>query len=708
MPPGDRPISRGHGRPTAWPDGGEAGRHRQANHTSRARNESRRSCPACTSRRACRWKTGRSSCGGSSAASRNTASRTSAIIPSSPNSRSPIPQSRNAYRVRIRGPRVGDNHCSCPDFATNTLGTCKHIEFTLAALERKRGGAAALRAGFQPPYSEVYLQYGARREVRFRPAATARPNWLGRGAIFRTGRGAEAGGLRPFRGSFWPRRAGSSTTCAAATTCWPSSPRCATPSAAGSRWPRRFRAAPQRRLQGPAQGLSLRLPARGRPVRRAGRPLPDRRRDGPGQDHPGHRRRRDHGPPLRRRARADRLPHLAQAPVAARDRTLHRSVGAGHRRPAAAAAPPHSRTEAFFKIINYDTVHADLDLIAAWSPDLVILDEAQRIKNWNTRTARSVKKIAAPYAIVLTGTPLENRLEELISIVQFVDRYRLGPTFRLLHEHQVRDPVGKVVGYSDLDRIGKTLAPILVRRHKDEVLDQLPERIDTNIFVPMTELQRKHHTENMEIVARIVQKWRRYQFLSEADQRRLMIALQRMRMACDSSYLVDHESDHGSKAGRGGRAAGRDVRAAGRQGGGVQPVARHARTAAAAAQGPGVGTRPVPRRRAGAEAQGPGRPLPRRSEMPGVPVHRRGRRGAEPAARLGRAEHGSAVEPGRAGAAHRPGASARPEAAGARGQLRGPGHHRGRHAVGAADSRNRCSPACWTAARRRCSWAAAG
>ena len=78
------------------------------------------------------------------------------------------PQSRNAYRVRIRGPRVGDNHCSCPDFATNTLGTCKHIEFTLASLERKRGGTADLRAGFRPPYSEVFLQYGARREVRFR------------------------------------------------------------------------------------------------------------------------------------------------------------------------------------------------------------------------------------------------------------------------------------------------------------------------------------------------------------------------------------------------------------------------------------------------------------------------------------------------------------------------------------------------------------
>ncbi|HEV3204089.1 MAG TPA: DEAD/DEAH box helicase, partial [Gemmataceae bacterium] len=203
----------------------------------------------------------------------------------------------------------------------------------------------------------------------------------------------------------------------------------------------------------------------------------------------------------------------------------------------------------FFKITNYDTIHTDLDLIENWSPDLVILDEAQRIKNWSTRVARNVKRISSPYAIVLTGTPLENRLEELISIVQFVDRFRLGPTFKLLHEHQVRDEHGKVIGYQNLDRIGQTLEPVLLRRQKDQVLDQLPERIDTNIFVPMTAMQDKLHKENHEIVARIVQKWRRYRFLSEADRQRLMIALQMMRMACDNSYLVDHQSDHGVKTG---------------------------------------------------------------------------------------------------------------------------------------------------------------
>jgi SNF2 family DNA or RNA helicase len=221
------------------------------------------------------------------------------------------------------------------------------------------------------------------------------------------------------------------------------------------------------------------------------------------------------------------------------------AVAVGGLRPARQAA---FAADSFYKITNYDTVHRDLDLIDAWAPDLVILDEAQRIKNWQTRTARSVKKITAPYAVVLTGTPLENRLEELVSIVQFVDRFRLGPTFRLLDRHQVRDEVGKVVGYRHLDRLGQTLAPVLIRRQKAQVLDQLPERIDQKIFVTMTAEQRRHHEENRELVARIVAKWRKYRFLSERDQRLLMVGLQNMRMSCDSSYLLDASADHGVKA----------------------------------------------------------------------------------------------------------------------------------------------------------------
>ena len=178
----------------------------------------------------------------------------------------------------------------------------------------------------------------------------------------------------------------------------------------------------------------------------------------------------------------------------------------------------------------------------------MIVDEAQRIKNWNTIAARALKRIDSPYALVLTGTPLENKLEELISIVQFVDQHRLGPTWKLLHEHQVKDEIGRVTGYTGLEKIGETLAPIMIRRRKSEVLTQLPSRTDQNLLVPMTEMQMVHHQENADIVARIVQRWRKTKFLSDKDQRRLTCALQNMRMSCNSTYLLDQETDHGVKA----------------------------------------------------------------------------------------------------------------------------------------------------------------
>ena len=85
------------------------------------------------------------------------------------------PASGGTYRVAIRGLGLGDNYCTCPDFATNLLGTCKHIEFVLGKLERRRGGKTALRRGFAADYSELYLRYGAERHIAFRPGRRCTP-----------------------------------------------------------------------------------------------------------------------------------------------------------------------------------------------------------------------------------------------------------------------------------------------------------------------------------------------------------------------------------------------------------------------------------------------------------------------------------------------------------------------------------------------------
>ena len=85
------------------------------------------------------------------------------------------PVSKSSYRVAIRGRGPGGNFCSCPDYSTSELGTCKHIEFTLARLEKKRGAKTAFARGYQPAFSELYLRNDGKRCVHFRAGTDCPP-----------------------------------------------------------------------------------------------------------------------------------------------------------------------------------------------------------------------------------------------------------------------------------------------------------------------------------------------------------------------------------------------------------------------------------------------------------------------------------------------------------------------------------------------------
>ena len=191
----------------------------------------------------------------------------------------------------------------------------------------------------------------------------------------------------------------------------------------------------------------------------------------------------------------------------------------------------------FFCICNYEQVLRDLDSIEPVAWDLIILDEGQRIKNWESKTSRCIKALRSPFALVLSGTPLENRLDELYSIVQFVDDRRLPPAYRFFQRHREVDERGKVIGYKNLDELRERLEPILLRRTRDSVLQQLPERTTHTLRIPPTEEQKEISDDRTAKVARILSK----RFLTEMDLLRVQKALLQARMACNSTFLVDHQ-----------------------------------------------------------------------------------------------------------------------------------------------------------------------
>ncbi len=166
----------------------------------------------------------------------------------------------------------------------------------------------------------------------------------------------------------------------------------------------------------------------------------------------------------------------------------------------------------FFTLCNYEQVLRDIEAIERVPWDLIILDEGQRIKNWEAKTSRTIKGLKSPYALVLTGTPLENRLEELYSVAQFIDNCRLGPAFQFYHRHRVVSEEGRLLGYKNLDELRKRLKPLLLHRTRMQVNSELPERSTEIRRIPPTAEQTDIHDQNKKLISTILNK----KYISEA------------------------------------------------------------------------------------------------------------------------------------------------------------------------------------------------
>ena len=191
----------------------------------------------------------------------------------------------------------------------------------------------------------------------------------------------------------------------------------------------------------------------------------------------------------------------------------------------------------FFTICNYEQVLRDIKSIERVNWDLIILDEGQRIKNWETKTSQTIKALKSPFALVLSGTPLENRLEDLFSIVEFIDDRRMGPAFRFYNRYRVRDEKGRLLGYKNLDDLREKLKPVLLRRTRGQVMNELPPRSTEIMRIPPTEEQLQIHNGQKRIIRTIISK----RYLTEMDLLRLQKALLICRMAANSTFLVDKQ-----------------------------------------------------------------------------------------------------------------------------------------------------------------------
>ena len=207
----------------------------------------------------------------------------------------------------------------------------------------------------------------------------------------------------------------------------------------------------------------------------------------------------------------------------------------------------YAQDDSFYKIVSYHSMSNDVKLMGEITTDMLILDEVQRLKNWDTQIAKAARHIVSEYAVVLSGTPLENKLEELYSIVELVDQYALSPYYQFRDKYIITDDAGMTIGYRNLNDISVRLKDLLIRRKKVDVALDMPLRRDKMLIVPMTKEQAAQHEDFKQSMCMLVQKWRRYKFLSDLDRQRLMLLLSQMRMVANSTFILDQKTRFDTK-----------------------------------------------------------------------------------------------------------------------------------------------------------------
>lgn len=452
-------------------------------------------------------------------------------------------KSKQQYKVALRSADNSLNFCSCPDFKVNQLGTCKHIEAILLKLRAKPATRRALQEPYNPDYTSVYLSYVGERRIKIRIGTAASREYKNLAALFFNA-GNELKDVDNF--AIFLAKAEqlhNGFRCYAdaleyiiqqrdynyrKATVKKLGKKLLTGISKAKLFPYQqtgvlFAATAGRCILADDMGLGKTLQA------------------------------------ITANEVMRKYFHISKAVIVCPTSLKYQwkneiikftgntkiCVVEGHllNRMKQYAEQAHD-----YFIVSYNVAGNDYEYLNEMGADLLILDEAQRIKNWRSKISAKIKRIKTPYAFVLTGTPVENNIEELYSLMQIVNPYLLGSLHHFLQKHQLTDEyTGKVTGYRDLNQIGSLLSDVMLRRTKKEVLKELPSRMDKNLLVPMTEEQMKMHNEGADTVAKLVHKWRRMGFLSEEDRQRLLNNLNVMRMVCDSTFILDQSTNFQTK-----------------------------------------------------------------------------------------------------------------------------------------------------------------
>lgn len=147
-------------------------------------------------------------------------------------------------------------------------------------------------------------------------------------------------------------------------------------------------------------------------------------------------------------------------------------------------------------ITTYGLVKQDKEKYLNINFELIAIDEAQTIKNVNTQMTKTIKELTATTRIALTGTPIENSVLELWSIFDFIMPGYLANINSFQKKYNVKNIDEESLKI--LDTLTNQIKPFILRRRKKEVIKELPDKIENNIFINLNEEQKKLYMAQLE------------------------------------------------------------------------------------------------------------------------------------------------------------------------------------------------------------------
>lgn len=199
-------------------------------------------------------------------------------------------------------------------------------------------------------------------------------------------------------------------------------------------------------------------------------------------------------------------------------------------------------------VTSYDLVRIDADAYAARTFFCCAIDEAQYVKNHATKTARSIKRIQANHRFALTGTPVENRPSELWSIFDFLLPGLLGSYMRFRERFELN-----ILGGSEetAHRLRTLIGPFVLRRRKDEVLRDVPEKLESVVRVRLEGEQQRLYAASEQALREALTRQKRQRKNkrpgSELPPVEILAELTKLRQLCCDPHLL-YEDYEGSAA----------------------------------------------------------------------------------------------------------------------------------------------------------------